>query len=219
MIKLILAEDHHIVRNGIKNILNKEKEINVIAEASNGQEVINFLSDGLEADIVITDVNMPELNGIELASRIAGPFPRVKVIILTMLDDKDYVIKAFKSGVKGYLLKNTSKEELIFAIGHIFIRNERYICSELANNMLDKLLNTLENKMPTCEADLTKRESEVLDLISQGYTNQEIAEKTFTSKRTVEGHRQSLIEKTGARNSASLIRIGIINHLINIDPK
>jgi DNA-binding NarL/FixJ family response regulator len=218
MIKIILAEDHNIVRNGIKSLLEKESDMRIHAEATDGQQVLDKLQSGDELpDVVITDVNMPVMNGMELTAEINKIFPKVKVIVLSMLDHERYMVQAFKAGAKAYVLKNVSADELTFSIRHVCYFNERYICSELALRLVDKLLYAPDINIPDNldNLDLSKREIEVLILIAEGYTNQEIAEKLFTSKRTVEGHRQNLIDKTGSRNTAALIRFAIINNIIN----
>jgi DNA-binding NarL/FixJ family response regulator len=218
MIKIILAEDHNIVRNGIKSLLEKEPDMRINAEATDGQQVLDYLESGAELpDVIITDVNMPVMNGMDLTTHINNQYPNVKVIVLSMLDHERYMVQAFKAGASGYVLKNVSADELTFSIRHVCNYKERYICSELALRLLDKLIYAPDINVPDNleSLDLSKREVEVLTLIAEGYTNQEIAEKLFTSKRTVEGHRQNLIDKTGSRNTAALIRFAIINNIIN----
>ncbi|MGI4728125.1 MAG: response regulator [Janthinobacterium lividum] len=217
MINVLLAEDHNVVRNGIKSLLEKEKNLDVIADATNGRQALNLLDKIASVDIILADINMPELNGIELVLEIKNKFPKIKVIILSMLDHEKYILEAFKAGASGYILKSVTADELIFAINHVCNNNDRYICSELSLRMLDKLLHKPEVKISAelVEIELSKRELEVLALIAEGFTNHEIADKLFTSKRTVEGHRQNLIDKTSTRNTAALIRYAIVNGLIS----
>jgi YesN/AraC family two-component response regulator len=139
MIKVLLAEDHNVVRNGIKSLLEKENELKVVAEATNGKQALAFLEKGLEVDIILTDINMPELSGIQLALLVAEKFPKVKLIILSMLDHEKYVVEAFKSGAFGYVLKNVTSDELIHGIKYVCRNNERFICNELALRFLDKI--------------------------------------------------------------------------------
>lgn len=215
-IKIVLAEDHLIVRNGFKSLLQQEEDIQVIGEAENGNQVLKLFEGGLMADILIADINMPDMDGLTLAERLKNEFPSVKVIILSMMDHEKYIVQAFNSGVKGYILKNASSEEMLFAIRHIYMGNE-YICSEIGIRMVKKASRLTEFSNHTINPDinLTARELEVLKLTAEGLTNMEMADKLFTSRRTVEGHRQSLIDKTGARNSAALIvyafRAGLLN--------
>jgi DNA-binding NarL/FixJ family response regulator len=213
MIKILLAEDHQIVRNGIKNVLENDGAFEVIAETSNGKEALQLIEQGTSPDIILADMNMPEMNGIELAENLKQTANHhIKMVMLTMFDNENYVIDAFNSGVDGYLLKNVSSEELTFALSHVH-RNNRYICSDLAMRMLS--LANHRNNTTDCMVDFSKRETEVLSLIAQGYTNKEIADKLYTSRRTVEGHRQTMINKANVRNSAELIRFAVKNSLID----
>lgn len=217
MISVLLAEDHNVVRNGIKSLLEKESKLEVVGEVTNGRQALNLLAEGLKVDIILADLNMPEISGIELAAEVKNKYPKVKLIILSMLDHEKYILEAFKAGACGYILKNVTADELVFGIKHVCSSGDRYICSELALRLLDKLLNKPEIVISTetIEIELSKRETEVLTLIAEGFTNQEIADKLFTSKRTVEGHRVNLIDKTNSRNTAALIRYAIVAGLIN----
>jgi DNA-binding NarL/FixJ family response regulator len=216
MVRIILAEDHNIVRNGIRNLLEKEKDLKIVGEALNGQEVLDLLDAGTDADVILADINMPVMSGIEMAQKLKDSGSAVKVTILSMLDHERYVVQAFQAGVSGYLFKNISADELIFAIKHIHL-DGRYICSELSLRFLDKLIHQpVRTDLETVTGiELTARETETLSLIADGLTNQEIADRLFTSKRTIENYRQSLIEKTNTRNTASLIRFAILHGLVN----
>ncbi|MBC7744091.1 MAG: response regulator transcription factor [Flavobacterium sp.] len=213
MINVLLAEDHNLVRNGIKSLLDSEPNINVIGEAANGTQAVQFLQKTNEVNLIVADYNMPGMTGGELITQLRLNFKDLKIIILSMSDQEKHVFESISCGANGYLLKNVSKDELIFAIKHV-MTGEKYICSELSLRMFDKLSNHAAINLDGIN-DFTKRELEVLKLIASGLTNNEIAEKLFTSRRTVEGHRQSLIDKTKVPNSAALImfafRTGIIN--------
>ena len=216
LIKVLLVEDHNIVRNGIKSLLESELSLEVVDEATNGLEAIKKLEEGLDADVILTDLNMPGLSGMDLIARLKSVEHPAKVLVLSMLDHENYVMQAFAAGAKGYMLKNVSKDELVFAIKHLSMGSS-YICSEIAIQMLERLnlsqsATNLDSKI---SVDLSKREIEVLTLLAEGFTNQDIADKLFTSKRTVEGHRQNLIEKTNSKNTASLVRFAILNGIIN----
>lgn len=219
LIKIVLAEDHKIVRSGIRSLLENEADIEIIGEASNGTELLELLESGtVNANdvLLITDINMPGVNGIDMIPGLLQTYPGLKTIVLSMLSHEKYVLKAFQTGAKGYMLKNVSFEELLFGIRHIFNNGQRYLCSELSIELLDRRLSCSPMVTEDVPAvDLSKREREILSLIAEGYTNQEIADKIFTSKRTVEGHRQNLIDKTRSRNSAALIRYAVLCGMVN----
>ncbi|MBD1363051.1 response regulator transcription factor [Mucilaginibacter sp. ZT4R22] len=214
-LNIILADDHLIVRGGIKSMLEKEKAFQITGEANNGAEVLSLLENGTMADIILVDMNMPVMGGIELTERLKADYPKVKAIMLSALDTEKYVIKAFKSGACGYLLKSVSTAELIFAIRHTHEYGQ-YICAELSTRFLTRLLTipdpiTHEN---VHNIEFSTRDIEILTLLAEGYTNQEIGDKLFTSKRTIENHRQQLIDKTDSRNTIALIRFAMLNGVI-----
>lgn len=215
MINVVLVEDHNIVRDGIKMLLESEADIHIVGEASDGQKAIKLLEEGTDVDILLSDINMPNLDGIDMIGKLKVSHPHVKVIILTMLDNEKYVARAFEEGACGYLLKNVSADELIFSLKHVKIGGY-YLCSELSIKLLKRLISSpnFASKDSECAIDLSSREIEVLQLIAEGYTNGEISEKLFLSKRTVEGHRQSLIDKTESRNTAALIRFATLHGLV-----
>ncbi|KAA8486742.1 LuxR family two component transcriptional regulator [Arcticibacter tournemirensis] len=216
MIKILLAEDHNIVRNGLRSLLENQSDIQVIDEVPNGKEALQKVINGLKPDVVLADVNMPELDGIGLTEKLHEIAPAIKVLILSMLEHENYVLKAMSFGAAGYLLKSSSQQELIFAIHHVMAGN-LYICSEISLKLLARIPQHPQNTEEDIRAagSLSKREKEILALIAEGYTNSEIADMLFTSRRTVEGHRQNLIEKTRARNTAALIRFAIKNGIIS----
>jgi len=207
MIRILLAEDHKIVRNGLRTMLEQEPGLIVSGDVGNGLEALDLLRSGVEVDIVLTDISMPEMDGITLSATLQKDYPEVKVIILSMMDNEKYIFEAFEAGIKGYLLKSTGLDEMVFTIRQV-AANKQVICSELGIRMLKRASKI---SVPIAHEEgfnhLTARELEVLSLIAEGYTNNEIAEKTFTSRRTVEGHRQSLIDKMGVKNTAQLIKL------------
>lgn len=216
MIKIILADDHIIVRNGIKMLVESQEIVEVIGEAAGGQGVIDLIDSGVIPDIVLSDINMPDVDGIELIKTLKAKYPKIKVIILSMIDSEKYVTQAFLEGSHGYLLKNVNQDELIFALTTV-ANNTKYLCTELVQKLLDKvILNlSLESEQLIHHVDLTMREIEVLHLLAEGFTNQEMADKLFLSKRTIEGHRQMLIDKTKSKNTAALIRFAVANGYLN----
>ncbi len=216
MIQVLLAEDHNIVRNGIKMLLASDKEINVAGEATNGREALDFISANDNINVILADINMPELDGISLIKEVKLINPDIRVVILSMHDNEKYVSQAFIEGASGYLLKSVSADEMIFSLKHVH-SGGKYLCSELSMNMLGKLsqknVNSIADNISNIEFSM--REIEVLHLIADGLTNSEMSEKLFLSKRTIEGHRQSLIEKTNSKNTAALIRYAVLNGIIH----
>lgn len=204
MIHVILVDDHHIVRQGISSLLELEADLAVVGETDEQTEM-NTLLEQNAIDIVMLDINMPGTDGITLTRSIKQQYPATKVIILSMLDHEKYVVQAFEAGANGYLVKNVSRDELLFAIRFV-AQDQRYICSEISMKLLEQTIKTIPISATADGLQISTREMEVLSLTANGFTNQEIAEQLFTSKRTIEGYRQSLIEKTGVRNTAALIK-------------
>ncbi|MBB5619191.1 DNA-binding NarL/FixJ family response regulator [Pedobacter cryoconitis] len=213
MLSLILAEDHNIVRNGIRMLLEADKEISIAGEATNGLEVLEIISSGVKVDIVLADINMPEMDGITLIKELKLKSPATQIVMLSMLDNDKYVSQAFSEGASGYLLKSVSADELIFSLKHVNAGGQ-YLCAELAMRLLNKSISTVPLNRINDNVEYSMREIEILDLIAEGLTNNEMSAKLFISKRTIEGHRQSLIEKTGAKNTAALIRYAVLSGII-----
>ncbi|MCJ0743414.1 response regulator [Pedobacter montanisoli] len=220
MIKIILAEDHPIVCNGIKLLLESQEHFCVIGEANNGKETIELLENKLIPDVLITDIGMKEMDGKELTEYINIHYPNIKIIVLSMVGSTQLVSTCFEKGANGYLLKKVDYEELLFAVKHV-AKGGKYLCDELSMEFIESVQqnssafsNYDNNTHLTEDICLSDRELEVLELISDGLTNTEIADKLFLSKRTVEGHRQNLINKTNVRNSAALIKYAFKNGLI-----
>jgi two-component system response regulator NreC len=215
-IKVLLAEDHTIVRNGIIALLGNEGDMDIIADETNGTEVLDYLKNGIEPDVILTDINMPDMNGIDLISNLKSSYPKIKILVLTMLDHEKYVIQALDAGAHGYLLKNVNIAEIVFAIKQI-VAGYKYICSSISIKLLSQISGryTATSTHLKSSIEISKREIEILALIAQGYTNSEIADKLFTSKRTIEGNRQNLLEKTGTKNTASLINFVVRNRIID----
>ncbi|MDR0263547.1 MAG: response regulator transcription factor [Sphingobacterium sp.] len=218
MIKILLVEDHMVVRNGIKLLLESQEGFEVVGEASNGKEALDFLNSNTVPDIVLTDISMDEMDGIELLQLISKQYASIKVVILSMLNQINYVIKAFESGLAGYLVKNVGYHELLFGLNHI-ANGGRYVSEEIAMMLLDQVRSGQSYaQIPgelQADFDISERELEVLKLIAEGYTNVEIADKIFLSKRTVEGHRQNLIDKAGVKNTAHLVKFAFERGILN----
>ncbi len=209
-VKILLVEDHMVVRNGIKLLLESQADFVVIGEASDGNEALQLLSNGLSPDIILTDISMDHMDGMELLRVIKVKYPSIKVVILSMLNQIHYVVEGFEQGLSGYLLKNVGYNELLFGLNHV-ANGGRYMSEEISMALLDHVVSgqnytDLSNHQQPA-FDISEREMEVLKLIADGFTNVEIADKIFLSKRTIEGHRQSLIEKMNVKNTAELVKV------------
>jgi DNA-binding NarL/FixJ family response regulator len=223
MIKLLIADDHIIFREGLKLILTERKEdILVVGEAYSGKQLIETLN-SKDVDIILMDILMPEIDGLEATRYIKKHFPHIKVLVLSMIEQETYVAEAIKAGASGYLFKNTNQEELIYAI-QTLTRGEQYFTPQITL----KLLNTRNYAQTDADSatspdsanedtthPFSKRELEVLQLIAKGYTNAAIADQLYISKRTVESHRQRLLELTASKNTASLIMYAYRHHLLD----
>ncbi len=216
MINVILAEDHKIVRDGLKTLLEMDSKIQVVGEVENGRQALDIMASGQQVDVVLADSNLPELDSVSLISELKAHSPSTQIIMLSMLDNEQYVARAFLAGASGYVLKSIMADELLFSLKHVNMGG-KYLCSELSLRLLEKLLNPSRNTvvLENATTDFSMREIEILQLLSEGFTNQEIAEKLFISKRTVEAHRQNMIGKAEVKNTAALIRYSIINGVVH----
>jgi DNA-binding NarL/FixJ family response regulator len=214
MLNILLAEDHIIVRKAIKKILERH-EVNIVGEANNGKEALQIINDGVNVDILLSDICMPEMDGIQLLHELKRNNPALRVVVLSEMSTEEDVARAFLEGASGYLLKNVSTSELMFSLEHVS-NGGQYLCAELSIKMLNKSFTTpLTLPPPTSlNINLSKREMEVLEYIAEGLTNKEMSEKLMLSKRTVENFRQSLTKKTNSTNTASLIKYAILNGYI-----
>jgi len=210
--KVILVDDHKLFREGLRLLLNNSENINVIAEASNGIEFLEIAEDCNDA-IVLMDIEMPEMNGIDATKQILEKCPDLKIIALTMFGEDEYYYQMIEAGVKGFLLKNTSIDEVLDAIETVS-RGENCFSQELLYNIVRNLSHA--NRTNYNDPNLSEREIEILQLICEGLSNQEIADKLFISKRTVDTHRSNILDKTGTNNTASLVMYAIRKGIINI---
>lgn len=210
-IKIIIADDHQLFRNGLKILLNAFPEFEVVGEASNGEEFIKLLK-STTADVALMDINMPEMDGIEATRKGIKLCPNIDIIALSMYGEEEYYYKMVDAGAKGFLVKDSDISEVKEAILTIR-KGGSYFSQELLYHVIQKIKHReLESK----SANLSKREKEILFKICEGLSNQEIAETLFISKRTVDKHRANLLGKTNSKNTASLILFAIRNKLIEI---
>lgn len=214
MINIILAEDHTVVREGIKVLLESEENIHIVGQAVSGKEVLDQLNGGSQPDLVLADLEMPGMDGFTLIRALTAQYPTIPLVTLTMVKDEEKVHQAIASGAKGYLLKTSDVEEMIYAFKRV-LNGKTYICAELSHFYYEKSLASPYPILPD-ELNLAfnDREVELLSLVAQGLTNVEMSERLFLSKRTVEGQRQALIDKTGCKNTASLIKFAVQHGII-----
>jgi len=212
MINILLADDHQIIIDGISNILEDENDINVIAHCKNGLEVLNKLPQ-LKIDILLLDLDMPLMNGFECAEKVQIRFPEVKIVILTMHQEKALIQKFIEFGVKGYFLKTIAKDELVSAIKTIAAGGE-YFTSDVTKALLKKQTIIPDITQSQLVASLTEREIEIIRLISQGFSNKEMAVKLFISPRTVDTHRTNIMRKLDLHNVAEMVRFAFQNKLV-----
>ncbi len=216
MIRVVLADDHTLVREGIRAILEKAKDIEVVGEASDGQEALE-LTENLLPDVLLVDIAMPRLSGIETIHRLKRMRSKTRAVVLSDYSDETIVRQALQAGARAYLIKRSVSEELLLAI-RAASQGYGYLSPEVLDYILDDFLSTSAKKQRNSSIDrLTSREHEVLQLIADGFTNTEIAEKMGVSKKTIEKHRTRLMAKLDVHDLAGLLRLAIKERLVFID--
>ena len=214
MINILIADDHTMFVDGMESILKAEADFFVTGRSYDGPSVVEFLKNN-NVDIVLLDVNLPGMSGIEVCKEITTNHPTVKVLAISMFNEESFVSEILNNGAKGYILKNTGREELLKAIRTV-ANGESYFSNEVTETIMKGLMNQRKAsaKSSAFFPKLSRREKEVLKLIAQEFTTQEIADSLFISLKTVESHRSSLLSKLNARNSVGLVRIAMENHLL-----
>ncbi len=210
-IRILLADDHPLVRSGLVKLLEPYKEFVVVGEASDGEEAV-AMTTKLEPDVVVIDLSMPKLSGVEATKIIEKNNPSTKVLVLTMHDSEEYVYQILKSGAGGYVLKNSSRDELAAAIRAV-AKGEKFFSPRVSEIMVEAYLRKAEKReeSPLEDKDLplTKREKEILFYIADGLSNTQIAEKLFISPRTVDTHRTNIMQKLDIHDAANLVRFAL----------
>ncbi len=207
--KILLADDHKIIRNVLSKFLEEELEAEII-QANNGIEALNlFKSESI--DLILTDINMPKMDGIQLVEKIKEENQDVKIVALSMMDDSVSIKKMIKAGANAYVLKEGDSSELMLAIDKV-MNGETYYSKAVTETIITSLM---DKKVPHKRAELTKRELQILELIFKEKTNQEIADELFISQRTVEAHKHNIMEKTGSKNIAGLVKYAIREKLFD----
>ncbi|RFP63560.1 DNA-binding response regulator [Hymenobacter lapidiphilus] len=205
MIRVFIVDDHTLIRDGLRTLLAADPLFEVVGEAGNGQQLLDQLPT-VPTDVVLLDLNMPVLDGLATTHRLREEYPDLRILLLSMLTHERTIGEALAAGAHGYVLKNADKYEVVAALQGV-AAGKRFLCSEIGLGLLEKVLLQVPTAPgPAPGLSLTHREREILLLVADGLTNQEIADQLFTSRRTVESHRQSLLEKTGARNTPALVK-------------
>jgi len=210
ILQLMIVDDHQMLIDGLKSMLRKEKSIQIVAMANNGLEALKILRSVTEINFIITDINMPEMSGTELAKVVKTEFPDIKILVLTMFNDPAIVTEIMNVEAEGYILKNAGKQELISAIYKIANNGTYYsneVISELMKDLKQTKIITENNK------SLSQREIEILKLIVQENSTNQIAEKLFISPRTVDTHRKNILQKTNTKTLVGLIKYAFENKL------
>ncbi|PKR77738.1 DNA-binding response regulator [Halalkalibacillus sediminis] len=214
MIHVYLVDDHAVLRDGLKNVLEAEATIRVVGESSAEENLIDRLKE-TKPDIVILDINMPERNGIEVLKEIKEVLPSVKVMILTMFSQEDYFYQAIELGAEGYLLKDAPTSRVIEAI-LVINRGESYIHSIMTKKLID--LHQQKKKSPNKSEELSEREKEVLQLLVEGLSNKEIANKLFISDKTVKIHVSKIYKKLKVKSRSQVIIYAVQHKLVSLPP-
>jgi len=215
-IRVLLAEDHTIVRQGLRSLLEGEPDIEVIGEASDGREALQKVQQ-LRPDIVLMDIAMPLLNGLEATRQIRQQFPDVKVLILSMHANEEYVLETLRAGASGYLLKESALADLVAAI-RATRRGEFFLSPAISRTVIEAYLRQAEATEIDNFERLTNREREVLQLIAEGYSMREIAELLHISEKTARAHRSNIMRKLDLHSTADLVRYAIRKGITRSDP-
>lgn len=209
---VLLADDHVLIRHGIKNIIKQDLKLQVIGEVSNGEELMEFMAK-IIPDLLILDISMPKINGIDAVGLVKKKYPLVKILMLTMHKNKQYFYHAMASGADGYLMKDDSDEEILQAIKKV-MAGKTYLSPILSDDFANDVISAHRNQQSPPFVGLTKREQEVLQLVVKGYTSKAMAEKLCLSHRTCDHHRSKLLKKFGLKNSADLVGFAVRNGFV-----
>ena len=212
-ISLVIADDHEIFRDGLALMLSRQKHITLLGQAEDGKELIELVK-AHQPDIVLADIKMPRMDGIEATKQLTASFPDVRIIALSMYDEENLIIEMLEAGAKGYLLKNADKQEILDAIEQVSDDHVFY-CRHTSAKLAALIVNSKFNPYRKKEAIVfTEREKEIIRLICLQYTAQEIGDKLFISKRTVEGYRTKILEKMGVKNTAGVVVYALKHDMI-----
>jgi DNA-binding NarL/FixJ family response regulator len=214
-LSVLLADDHKIMRAGLRSLLEKNANVSVVAEAEDGHQAVQ-LAGQLRPDLVIMDISMPKLNGIEATRQIMADLPDTKIIALSMHSDKRFLVEMFQAGAVGYLLKDCAAEELEQAIKTV-AAHQCYLSPKIAGVLLEDYLDRFQSRPATAAAVLSAREREVLQLIAEGWSTKNIAEHLYVSIKTAESHRRAIMKKLDLHTVAGLTKYAIKEGLTSLD--
>ena len=215
-IRVLVADDHAIIREGLRVMLGNQPDMEVVGTASNGYEAIRLV-DQKEPDVVIIDISMPELNGIEAISQMLPRHPYIKIIVLSIHETKPYVYRTLKAGAKGYLIKETAGLEVVDAVRAVY-RGERYLSQRISDLLTDASYRNFEMPMEGSPLEqLSSREREILQLVAEGKTSQEIGERLSISSKTVDTYRSRLMRKIGVEDVTGLVKFAIQHGVISLE--
>ena len=210
--RILVADDHVLIRYGIKNIIKKNDQFAVVGEVNNGKQLMSFLEDS-EIDLIILDISMPDIGGMEALGLVKNKYPWIKILMLTMHKNKQYFYNAMAAGADGYLMKDDSDEELLVAITKV-LNGKNYISPHMTDDFADDVINMYRNERRTPFHELTKREKEILQLVVQGFTSKQMAGQLNLSQRTIDHHRSNLLRKFNRKNSIDLVNYAVRNGFV-----
>jgi two-component system, NarL family, response regulator NreC len=214
-LRIVLAEDHNTVREGIKLLINAQKDMEVVGEAENGNEVIKKV-EKLAPDVIVMDISMPELNGLKATRRLKKINPKIKVLTLTRHTDNAYLQQLLSAGVSGYVLKQSAPAELVRAIRAVF-SGKNYLDPALTNKVFSDYMSGAPSLRGEGKSGLTDRESNILRLIALGYTNKEIGEQIQISVKTVEAHKANAMRKMGMKTRVDIVRYAVLQGWLKVE--
>jgi two-component system response regulator NreC len=214
-VTVLLADDHPIVRQGLRRLLEAEEDFKVVGEASNGIEALQLV-ERLKPDVLVVDLVMPDLNGLEVLRQVKQRSPATFSVVLSMQNSEAYVVEALRNGAMGYILKDTAPSELVQAIREV-AKKHKYLSPSLSEHLINALIQSMKTSYSDPYDELTNRERELLQMVAEGYTSAEIAARYSLSRRTVEIHRSNIMHKLGLHNQTEIIRYALRRGILPLE--